>query len=146
MTAHHRYLIVKINHLAERLEEHTHQPLVCHTEPLYRMNGGTLPDGCLRPIAAALSILSPNLPAHARVLADQLDEAVAELHAILPSVPPAAPAAPLPSWPVPVATPETGSFRQVLYRCRRIIGGRRNTPDLHAPRRLLAAAQAPLAR
>ena len=146
MTAHHRYLIVKINHLAERLEEHTHQPLVCHTEPLYRMDGNTPHDGCLRPIAAALSILPANLPAHARVLADQLDEAVAELHAILQSAPLPVPATSLPCWPVPVATPETGGFRQALSRSRRIIGGRRNTPDLHATRRLLAAAQAPLAR
>ena len=144
-TAHHRYLIVKINHLAERLEEHTDQPLVCHAEPLYRMAGGALHSGSLRPIAAALSILPANLPQEARVLAGQLDGAVTELHAMLPAAaPPMAPT--LPSWPVPVATPETGGLGQALARCRRIFGGPRDSTDLHTTRGLLAAAHAPRAR
>lgn len=143
-TAHHRFLIVKINHLAERLEEQTSHPLVCHTAPLYRAAGGALHDGYLPPIADALADLRRNLPADARILADQLDDAVAELDTILQAAPlPMAP--PVPVWPEPDANLQTGGLRQAIDRCRRIIG-RRNEPDLRATRGLLAIAHAPSAR
>ena len=124
-TEQERLLIVKINHLAERLEPYSDRPLAVHAARLYQTADGQLHRGHAEAVADALTTGLMPLPDEAVSLPGQLFAALSELQISLPPAPPvpepvyyALPPAQAPPKPRP-------GIRQAAARIRGIITGRR---------------------
>ena len=150
-TEQERLLIVKINHLAERLEPYADRPLAVHAAQLYAPADGQLHRGHAQAVADALSTGLAPLPDEAMSLRYQLFAALSELQISLPPAPTPTPV-PEPVYytlpPAPTPPKPRPGIRQAAARIRGVITGycRKETPTTGAMRAtagLMACASLP---
>ena len=152
-TEQERLLIVKINHLAERLEPYSDRPLAVHAAQLYQTADCQLHRGHAEAVADALATELAPLLDEAVSLPSQLFAALSELQISLPPAP-AAPPVPEPVYYAlppaqapPTPKPRPG-IRQAAARIRGIITGcrRKEAPTagaMQATAGLMACAPLP---
>lgn len=149
-TEQERLLIVKINHLAERLEPYGDQQLAVHAAHLYATADGQLHRGLVQDVAEELAANLTQAPESAS-LRCQLFAALSELQISLPPAPIQEPARhALPQALAPPAPHKPhASIRKAAARIRSVIGNRRRkeeTPTAGAMRataKLMACVPTP---
>lgn len=152
-TEHERLLIVRINHLAERLAAYTDQPIATYAAMLYAPTGQLLP-GHVRAVADWLNAGLPlPLPDEALPLRRQIFDALSSLQtSIAPPAPPPPPMPPAPPAP-PMPTPRPPRRRSGIRKAAASIRGsvvnkcrQQETPTpgaMHTTAGLLACAPLP---
>ena len=148
-TEHERLLIVRINHLAERLAAYTDQPIATYATMLYAPTGQLLP-GHVEAVADWLHASLPlALPDEALPLRRQLFDALSSLQTSIAQPAPPPPMPPAPPMPMPRPPRRHSGIRKaaasirggVVNKCRR-----QETPTpgaMHATAGLLACTPLP---
>ena len=135
-----RFLIVKINHLAERIDPYIPQPIADSAAVLYQIPDAGLHSGHITHIANIVN--ATPMPVEAQPLRVRLSDALADLELTLPPAPPPFVAPPPPAVIITMPSAKQpsarrGRFTRLLAAIRKLL---RREPTFSPEARRAAAA------